>query len=97
MFGPLTAAALKGEAERCLAAGMDAYLAKPVSIPKLLACIGRLYPFDKGQDLLLRVLASDTPPAPGVGPQWLTSIGIDLAAIERCSGGKYGQNHLQPL
>jgi PAS domain S-box-containing protein len=40
----LTAAALKGEAERCLGAGMDEFLAKPVSIPELVACLRRWLP-----------------------------------------------------
>lgn len=31
--------------------------------------------------LLLRVLGRDAPPAPQAGPQWLSSIGVDLLAV----------------
>jgi CheY-like chemotaxis protein/HPt (histidine-containing phosphotransfer) domain-containing protein len=40
----LTAHAMKGDAERCLATGMDAYLAKPLQGSDLVAMIARLAP-----------------------------------------------------
>lgn len=44
----LTASALKGEAERCLGAGMDDYLAKPVGIASLGVCLQRWLPHTAG-------------------------------------------------
>jgi GAF domain-containing protein/CheY-like chemotaxis protein len=44
----VTANAMRGEEERCLAAGMDAYLAKPVAIDRLCATLERWLPIDDG-------------------------------------------------
>lgn len=44
----LTALALKGDAEMCLEAGMDAYLCKPISAEELFALLARI---EKGADI----------------------------------------------
>jgi GAF domain-containing protein/FixJ family two-component response regulator/HPt (histidine-containing phosphotransfer) domain-containing protein len=44
----VTANAMRGEEERCLAVGMDAYLAKPVAIERLRATLERWLPIGDG-------------------------------------------------
>ncbi len=43
----VTANALQGEAERCLAAGMDDYISKPIAMPALIAALKKWMPAPK--------------------------------------------------
>ena len=47
----MTAYAIKGDRERCLEAGMDEYVAKPVSAGKLFEAIHALLPGESGKKL----------------------------------------------
>ncbi|GHD63004.1 hypothetical protein GCM10017083_52640 [Thalassobaculum fulvum] len=80
----LTADALGGTEQRCLEAGMDGYLTKPIDSRKLGAVLARHLP----QGLALRRPMADGPvaPAPAAAPDWDTDI-FDPRSITETFGG----------
>ncbi len=53
----VTANALQGEAERCIAAGMDDYISKPIAMPALAAALKKWMPPPKGGALAAQAIA----------------------------------------
>jgi signal transduction histidine kinase/HPt (histidine-containing phosphotransfer) domain-containing protein len=78
----MTADAMKGDRERCLAAGMDGYISKPIQITELFG-------------VLAQHTSSDTPGAQAVVPQTGPALVLDRAAILGRVGGNPA--HLQML
>jgi PAS domain S-box-containing protein len=85
-----TANALKGEAERCLAVGMDDYLSKPVQLVHLKAMLEKWQPL-AGSDLMpLEELPEDEPfpdtqpPLLITVPEW--TLAVDVKVLEALIG-----------
>jgi CheY-like chemotaxis protein/HPt (histidine-containing phosphotransfer) domain-containing protein len=77
----VTANALKGEEERCIAAGMDGYIAKPVNIDRLRATLERWLPMRGSADTSA---AADAPPVGAAIDRSVLAawLGDDTAAID---------------
>jgi signal transduction histidine kinase/FixJ family two-component response regulator/HPt (histidine-containing phosphotransfer) domain-containing protein len=81
----VTANAMKGEEERCLASGMDAYLVKPVSIEHLRATLERWLPIQEESNVADRT--DQGGPTAAIDRNVLAAwLGDDRAAIDSLLG-----------
>ena len=84
-----TANALKGEAERCLAGGMDDYLGKPVQLVHLKAMLEKWQPLTGSELMPLEALEQTEPPSDSApllasNPEW--AIAVDVKVLEALIG-----------
>jgi signal transduction histidine kinase/CheY-like chemotaxis protein/HPt (histidine-containing phosphotransfer) domain-containing protein len=79
----LTAHAMKGDEEKCRAAGMDEYLSKPIDRAKLAACLEHLLPSTGSTGVNIALQATPI----GVGS---ANYPVDWEALLDCSDGDEG-------
>jgi two-component system sensor histidine kinase/response regulator len=70
----MTANAMPGDRERCIAAGMDDYLSKPIERARLAAILAKWVPLRPAASL-----PTEPTPAPGVSPRELTALFLEDA------------------
>jgi len=78
----LTAHALAGDRERCLQAGMDEYLTKPLRFDELLAALGRLSDGSEGQPAHQHEPTTDPSPLVFNRAAALQTVGGDVAFMK---------------
>ena len=80
----LTANAMKGEEQRCLAHGMDAYLSKPIELTRLKALLHEWLP----ADLPAQATAEPGPAQPVGATAGVEQVVFDAGALTKIVGGR---------
>ena len=87
----ITANALHGEAERCLAAGMDGYLAKPIELNSLASTLEKW--FDEDTNPIRPADTEPLVPEPGAS---VVGAPVDREAFSRLMGGE-DEDYMQSI